>query len=376
MGLAATAAGAFLDPPQFFRSYLVAYIFWLGLALGSLSLLLLHHLAGGRWGLVTMRILEAGAKTLLPVAVLGLPLVFGLNYLYPWSRPEVVAADPLLQHKSLYLNVPAFLIRTALYLAIWLALGYGVAHISLERDRLVAAPAGRRLQRLSAIGLIFIILTSTFASIDWLMSLEPRWHSSMYGLLIDSGHIVGALSFVILTAVILARREPLASALTPRVLNDLGSLLLAAVLLWAYLHFSQWLIMWAGNLPEEIVWYARRLEGGWQWIALSLIAGHFAVPFLLLLPRAVKRDRFWLGVTAALLLPAHWLDLFWIARPALEAGLRLHWLDAAAALGLGGVWIASFLWLFRRHGVLPRQALEVSAEARVEYRHLPARPAA
>jgi hypothetical protein len=376
LGLAAAAVGAFVEPAQFFRSYLTAYVYWLGLALGSLSLLLLHHLAGGRWGLVTLRILEAGAKTVLPVAVLGVPLVFGLQYLYPWSRPEVVAADPLLQHKSLYLNVPAFLARTALYLAVWVGLGYGAARISLERDRRVAAPAGRGLQRLSAIGLILIVLTSTFASIDWLMSLEPHWYSSLYGLLINGGHVVGALSFVILAVVLLGRRGPLAAALTPRVLNDLGSLLLAAVLIWAYLHFSQWLIIWAANLPDEIVWYLRRLGGGWQWAALGVIGLHFALPFLLLLPRALKRSRFWLGLAAALLLAAHWLDFFWIVRPALDAALRLHWLDAAAVAGLGGAWLGSFIWLFGRHPALPRRALEEPEEAEVGNERSPARPLA
>jgi hypothetical protein len=343
--LAASVLGGFLDRAAFFQGYLLGYLFWTGIAVGCLGLLMLHHLVSGRWGFAIQRLLEAGVRTLPLMALLFVPILFGLRDLYVWARPEVVATDALLRHKQPYLNGPALFGRTVFYFIVWIGAGSLLTMLSARQDQgMGAGSLTRRLQVLSGPGLLLYGFVVTFAAVDWVMSLEPHWYSSIYGVMFLVGQGLLALAFITRVAVRLAARPPIQGALTTTALHDLGNLLLAFVMLWAYLAFSQYLIIWSGNLPEETHWYLHRLHGGWGAVAALLIAFHFVAPFLLLLSRTAKRRAKILGAVAAGILVMRLIDLFWLTAPALHAeGFHLHWLDLALPIGLGGIWLAAFL---------------------------------
>jgi hypothetical protein len=346
--------GAFFDRQQFFRSYLTAYVFWLGIPLGCLGIVMIHHLVGGTWGFMIQRPLEAAIRTFPVTALLFLPLFFGLSDLYVWTRPEVIAHDKLLQEKSLYLNVPFFTLRAILYFAIWTLLGYLLTKWSREQDRTAAASLVERLQTLSGPGLVLYGLTVTFSAIDWMMSLEPRWYSAIYGMIFMVSHGLIALAFVITVVYFLSRRAPLSEVIAPSVFHDLGNLLLAFVMLWAYLSFSQFLLVWVGNLAHEIPWYLHRMAGGWAAVAAALIVFQFAFPFLLLLSRAVKRKAATLAGVAILIGLMHLIELFWFVAPTFHpTGFSIHWMMVAAPIGIGAIWFSAFLWELKKQSLLP-----------------------
>ena len=350
--------GTFLNPVQFFYSYLMAFLFWVGIALGSLAILMLHHLVGGAWSAMIQRVLEAATRTLPLLAVFFVPLLFGMGALYSWARPEVVAADVILQHKRAYLNVPFFIVRTVIYFAIWLLMAQCLNRWSRQHEATVGQPTQdqvrRRLRLLSAPGLGLYALTVTFASIDWVMSLEPYWYSTMYGVLFIVGQALSALAFAIVAVSLFAATEPVASVATPERFHDLGNLLLAFVMLWAYIGFSQFLIIWSGNLAEEVPWYLHRTRGGWDGMAMFLILFHFALPFVLLLIRSTKRHVRALASVATLVCCVHVVDLFWLVLPALhQSALRVHWMDIVAPIGLGGIWLALFTRNLATRSLIP-----------------------
>ncbi|MGH9657345.1 MAG: hypothetical protein ACRD96_02315 [Bryobacteraceae bacterium] len=351
--MALCAVGFFTSREQFFRSYLVAFVFWNGLALGSLAIGMLHQMTGGAWGIVIRRVLGAATRTFPASLALFLPLAFGLPALYQWARPELVAADHLLHLKAPYLNVPFFLGRSALYFAIWIALVHLLNKWSLAQDYSTAEPYHTRLQMLSGPGLLLYGATVTFSSIDWVMSLDPHWFSTIYGILFMGGQGVGALALVIAVLPLLVRHEPLKSAITHKHVHDLGKLLFAFIMLWAYFSFSQFLIVWSANLPEEIPWYLTRMNGGWQWIGLALILFHFVLPFLLLLSRDAKRNRRILAPVAVGILAMRVVDLFWMAAPSFAERVSVHWLDLAALAGVGGLWLAAFFHQLQQRPLLP-----------------------
>jgi hypothetical protein len=356
LALAACAAGAAGSPDQFFRSYLFAYLFWIGIALGCFAIVMLHHLVGGGWGVVIRRLLESGAGTLPLMAVLVLPLVAGLPRLYVWARPEAVAGDELLRHKAPYLNVPFFVGRLVFYFAVWIVLAHLLNKWSEEQDRTLSPQVKTRLQLLSGPGLVLYGLTVTFASVDWVMSLEPHWFSTIYGILFMTGEALATLAFVILALLVLVRRKPMADVLKARHFHDLGNLMLAFVMLWAYVSFSQFLIIWSGNLPEEIPWYLRRLDGGWAWVAVVLVVFHFALPFVLLLSRQNKQRLPILAGIAGGVLVVRLVDLFWMVMPAFHpGGFRVHWMDLLMPVGIGGLWLAAFAWRLKRRPLLPAE---------------------
>ena len=353
-GLVLCGVGVLLNPTQFFRSYLLAYLFWLGIPLGCLAILMLHHLVGGAWGAVIRRVLESGTRTLPLLVLLFVPLLFGLHDLYIWARPEVVTSDVLLQRKSLYLNIPFFLLRSVCYFAVWLAVSYLLDRWSLQQDRTGAAPFERRMRLLSGPGLVLYVLTATFASVDWVMSLEPHWFSTIYGILVIVGQLLATLAFTVMVITLLADTPPLSEVISSAHFHDLGNLLFAFVMIWAYMAISQFLIIWAGNLPEEITWYIHRTQGGWGWVALALILFDFTLPFLLLLSRRIKQQGRLLAWVAAAILVMHAVDLFWLVVPAFQpAGISIHWLDVVALVGVGGIWIATFAWQLKRRPLLP-----------------------
>jgi hypothetical protein len=356
VGIVVCVLGAIFRRQEFFQAYLFAYVFWLGIALGCLGILMLHNLSGGSWGVVIRRSLESGMKTLPMMAVLFLPLIFGLHHLYEWARPEDVAHDPLLQHKAAYLNRTFFLVRAVIYFALWIGAALMMARWSAESRENPDGRAASRLRAVSGPALVLYVLTITFASMDWIMSLEPHWYSTIYGVHFFGGHGLAAFAFTIVITAMSLRTEVAAPVPEPAHWLDLGNLLLGFVMLWAYFAFSQWLIIWSGNLPEEAVWYTHRNSGGWEWLARLLAAFHFFVPFLLLLSRRNKRRAVVLAIIAGGVLLMRLVDIFWYTVPAFRPGeLSLHWMDIAAPVALGGIWLAVFFWQWRRTPVLIMQ---------------------
>jgi hypothetical protein len=346
-------AAGFADRAEFFRSYLIAFLFWIGITLGSLALLMVQHLTGGRWALVIRRILEAGSRTLPLMAVAALPLLAGMRTLYSWSRPG--QTDPVVLSKQLYLNPTFFVVRMILYFLVWFTLAYFLNKWSREED---AGEAGLKLwmhmEGLSGIGLVIYGLTVTFASVDWVMSLEPQWYSTIYGLLFMVSQALTALAFATTILIWLSERKPLSQVVRPAQFQDLGSFLLTFVMLWAYMEFSQFLIIWGGNLTSEIPWYLRRMEGVWGNIGLLLVIMSFFFPFFLLLFRHVKRRMRSLLIVALLILMMRLVDMYWMVLPAFGGGnVRLSWMNVALPLGMGGLWFAHFLWQLQRMPILP-----------------------
>lgn len=344
LALLGGAAWGFTDPQQFFRSYLLAFIFWNGLAIGSLAVLMIQYLTGGAWGIAIRRELEAATRTLPLTAAAFVPLLFGLHRLYEWTHADAVAHDELLRKKTLYLNVPFFVARATLAFAAWMLVAYLLNKWSREQD--LATDHGeldRRLQLLSGGGLVVYALTTTWTSVDWVMSLEPRWYSTMYGVLYMVGHALGALALGSIAVVLLSPYEPVASFLSGRHRHDLGKMMFAFTMIWAYVAFSQYLIVWSGNLPEEIVWYLARFRGGWGWVGAAVVILHFVVPFLLLLSRQANRNPRLLAGAAGLLLFMRFVDISWLILPAFSRGaFRIHALDLILPVGLGGLWLANF----------------------------------
>jgi hypothetical protein len=338
---------------QFFRSYLIAYLFWIGVALGCLPLLMLHHLVGGNWGFVIRRILEAGTRTLLLMALLFIPVLAGVHSLYEWSHPDIVARDAVLQAKQAYLNVPFFVVRAVVCFFAWVAFAFFLNRWSAEQDASRNPFFLRRFQLLSALGIVVYVLTITFASIDWAMSLEPHWFSTIYGMFFIVGQALAALAFAIVIVIRFSESAQLSTYMRPDVFQDLGNLLLAFVMLWAYLSFSQYLIIWAGNLPEEIPWYLHRGGNGWQWVAAFIAIFHFAVPFLLLLGRRNKRNKAVLGWIAVAVLLMRWVDLYWLVAPSFLPRVTFHVFDVVLFLLIGGIWLYVFRRELRKRALLP-----------------------
>lgn len=349
--------GVFTSPGQFYRSYLVGYLLWSGVALGSWALLMLHHMSRGAWGLMVRRIWEAATRTLPVMALLFVPVILGIGQLYEWSHPEAVAHSEVLQQKAAWLNRNGFILRTAAYFAIWCGLGWLLTSRSRRQDQASPAEATalfRRMQTIAGPGIVIYVLTMTLASVDWLMSLDPHWTSSIYGLYFVISQGLSALAFTVLVAAWLAKREPMAANLQPRHLHDYGKLLLAFLMVWAYFSFSQFLIIWSANMPEETTFYHRRLHGGWQYVSLGIVLFHFALPFLLLLSRNIKRSARRIAPVALFILLVRWLDWAWQATPTLyPERLHVSWLDFVTPVAIGGIWLGFFFHQLMRHPLVP-----------------------
>ncbi|HWP45417.1 MAG TPA: hypothetical protein VNO14_19415 [Blastocatellia bacterium] len=344
----------FFNSEQFFRSYLIGFVFWIGIALGCLAILMVQHMSGGAWGLVIRRVLESATRTFPLLLVLFIPLALGVGVIYEWAHPEAVAANPLLQHKQRYLNVGFFLGRTAFYFLVWLLVSFYLNRWSLEQDRTGDRPLTRKLQVLSGPGLVLYGLTVTFASVDWVMSLEPEWYSTIFGVLIMGGQGVSAMAFVIAVMVLLATRRPFSDILAPRHLHDLGKLLLAFIMLWAYFAFSQFLIIWSGNLPEEVPYYVRRLQAPWNYIGLFIVLFHFALPFVMLLSRDLKRNGRLLAMVAIGVIVMRFVDLYWMIAPGFhEGGAHFSILDLVLPVGIGGIWVWFFIQQLKNRPLIP-----------------------
>jgi hypothetical protein len=355
VGFVLIAIGYVRTPDQFYHSYLIAYMFVLGLSLGSLGLLMLQHLTSGHWGIVIRRPLEAATRSLPFVAVLFLPIALGMKYLYKeWLEAPKTGEGALSHMQQSYLTVNWFLIRAVIYFAVWLLLIFIFDRWSKRQDVDREDRALRRhLKMLAGPGIILYVFVMSFAAIDWVMSLSPHWASTIYGFLFVVGQIISSLSLMIAIVVLLSRSEPLAGLIQDRHLHDLGKLLLAFVMLWAYFGFSQLLIIWSGNLPEEISFYRTRLYGGWGIVAVIVLVFHFFVPFFLLLSRDLKRNANLLPKVAIWLILMRLVDLFWMTRPEFTANAMPNWLDFAAPLALGGLWLYFFAFNLKRQPLLP-----------------------
>ena len=347
--------GAFVDRAQFFHAYLVGFIFWMGIALGSLALLMLQHLTGGAWGLVIRRVLEASTRTLPLLIILFVPIAFGLNQIYSWTNPAEMNQTAALQEKAArFLNPAFFVLRAAIYFAIWSALAITLNWYSLAQDQTAEPRLRQRMQMLSGPGLVLFVLTVTFAAIDWVMSLDPAWSSTIFGLIFVAAWTLSALAFTILVSAWLSQREPMNAVLRPAHFHDLGNLTLALVMLWTYFAFSQYLIIWSGNLPEETTWYVARKHGGWGAIALAIVILQFAFPFLILLSRAAKKSGRKLAMLAILILVMRMMDVIWLVEPTFNRGrFHLSWMDVAAPIALGGLWLAMFAWQLQKRPLVP-----------------------
>ena len=351
LALLVSGVGAFVDPAQFFRSYLVAFIFWAGLSLGALGLVLLIMLAGGLWGIVIRRVLEAAANSMPLVALLFVPLAFGTGYLYPWAHGAVSGPN-----QAAYLNLPFWIARSVIYFAIFVGVMLLSRRWSSLQDARGDAEFMQSIRRPSGLLLVVVALALTFALVDWTMSLEPHWWSTIYPAMVAMGMVLSAFGFAIVAAALLSARPPMSHVLSNKLFNDLGSLLLAFVMMWAYLSFSQFMLIYAGNLSEEVPWYLRRLQGGWEWIAGAMTLTQFALPFVLLLFRGLKRSSLLLAIVAALLVVGRWGDVFWLVSPGVNETTRplgLHWLDLTLSIGMGGLWVAYFIWEMNRRPLLP-----------------------
>ncbi len=356
--LAVCVVGAFFSPEQFFRSYLASYLFYQGIGLGCLAILMVYYLTGGAWGFLIRRLLEAGTRTLPLLALLLIPVGFGLGYLFLWARPEVVAEDKKIQWQQVYLNVPFWWGRAVLFFAVFLALTYLLNVWSRREDETGDPRYAPRLENLSGPGLVAFGICMHFAAVDWIMSLQPSFHSSIFGPLVVSGQVMSAQAMVLLVLAWAVRRPPLADAVSVEALSDLGNLLLTFLVIWAYMVFFQFMLIWITNLPYEVSWYTDRSRGGWEWVAWALFLLHFAVPFFLLLQRTVKRNPATLAGVAALLLFMQLVFSDYQVLPAFPGTtLAQHWMDFVMPFGLGGIWLAYFLWQLGRRPLLPDRDL-------------------
>jgi hypothetical protein len=355
VGLAGCVAGWILAPNDFFVAYLFGHQFFLGLSLGALGLLMTHHLTGGYWGYSVRRFLESAVGTLPLLAFLFVPICFGLPHLYPWKNPSIVAEDQILRSRTYYLNTPGYIIRSAVVFAIWILMAHLLLKWSKEQNATTSVEPTRKLRTLSGPGLVIYPVTMTFASLDWLMSLEKDWYSTMFAVMICIGQMLGALAFVIALLLLVRRSRQLESIVSiDDTLHKIGNLLLAFTMLWAYLEFGQLLIIWSGNLPNEISWYLNRVAGGWRWVCVFLFLFNFFIPFFLLLMRPVKRRARTLASVAACILIAHIVDVWWTIAPSLhQRHSYSSWWALVAFIGIGGIWIGGFLRNFEGRPVVP-----------------------
>jgi len=358
VGVVLAVAGFFMAGEhgldRFFQAYLVAYTFWMGVVLGSLALLMVQHLSGGIWGVVLRRPFEAAVRTIPFMAVLFVPIVFGMHSLYEWSHEGITATDPIIAEKALYLNTTFFLVRQGVYFVVWGTLGFLLTRWSAEHDRTGDPRLLKKMEKLSGAGIVVYFLTVTFAMVDWTMSVNPHWFSTIWGMLYIGGQGLSAFAFGICVLVMLAHTAPLDRVLTSHHFHDLGKLLFAFLMLWAYLSFSQFLIIWSANIPEEIPHYLNRWQNTWKFLSIFIVVGHFMVPYALLLSRDLKRNYGKLRIIATWLLCARVAEYYWHIMPELHRdGFTMTLLDVALPLAMGGIFISLFVSQLGGRSLLP-----------------------
>jgi hypothetical protein len=344
LALAISLIGLFQNATHFWQSYLFGFVVCAGLALGCLGVFFLHNVVGGNWGVAIRRFIESGLQTLPLIALFTVPVFFALRFLYVWTDAAYRAEHFAVGHKAAYLNPRMFIIRTVIYFAIWTFSGYRILAMANEQARTGDMNLFKRIKGRSAPALLVFVLTTTLAFIDWIMSLEPDWYSTIYGWMFTVSQVLMTFAFMIALLVLFSKHEPFASFLKTDHYHDLGKLMLAFTMLWAYMSFAQFLIIWAENLPDEIPWYIRRFSGGWGYVAWAISVFHFCVPFFLLLMQFIKKKPNLLRTVAVWMIIMRFVDVFWIIEPSFrQHGFEFYWTDVVVPIGLIGVWLAFFI---------------------------------
>jgi len=354
---------AFVRPDEFYRAYLLGFMCWLGVSLGSMAIVMIRHLTGGGWGMVIRRILGAAMRTLPGLAVLFIPLIICVlqHRMYPWLMPldrieDLHIREHLDKHrfiKDAYLNAGGFIIRAVIYFAIWNVLSFLLSHWSKQTDHRDSPDNTQKFKAVAGPGLILYAFTISFAVIDWVMSLDPSWISTIFCLIVLIGEVLSAMCFAVVIERILFKYRPMSDWLKPEFVHDHGKWMMTFIMVWAYFSFSQWLIIWAGNLPNEISFYLRRLSYGWGWMGLFLALFHFCVPFAILLSRPFKRNIRQLVWLAVWLIFMRYVDLFWIIQPNFSKGFTVTIADIVVPIAIGGLWLAYFFRNLSRWPLLP-----------------------
>jgi hypothetical protein len=348
--LAFSGYGYFQDKTNFFLNYLTAFVFWLSVALGALFFIMIHHITGANWSTVLRRISENIAATMPLMVILFIPILFGIHELYEWSHPELVDPnsaqfDKIIYGKSGFLNIPFFYIRTAVYLIVWTWLALSLRKKSLVQDNGHNDKITSSFKKLSAQGIILFAITITFASFDWLMSLDPHWFSTIFGVYIFSGSLLAFLCFLVIMLTYHRKNNAFNNIFTIEHYHDIGKLIIAFIIFWAYMAFSQYFLIWYANLPEENYWFLYRWENSWKYISLLIIFGHFVLPFIALITRIAKRSVIFMSAVSIWILVMHYLDLYWLVLPTHHRdGIHFNFYDIAPLLGIGGL----FVWYFWR----------------------------
>jgi hypothetical protein len=359
----------FGNPEQFFCAYFAAYVFFLGIALGGMAILMVSHMTGGAWGYLIRRILEAQMKTLPLLALLFIPLAFGIKYLYLWAQPTQLATDAKLHEQHFYLNPTFFLWRALVYFVIWLLIALGLSVRSRRQDRTGDASLPWKFQRMSEVGLVLYGTTIHFAAFDWLETLQPNYHSTIFPFLIAAGQLLSAQAFVLIILVCLSLRTEAAEVVSTRALIDLGNILLAFLIIWAYMLWFQFMLGWIADMPTDVLWFSPRTEGGWKWVTWALCILQFGVPLFLLLMRSVKSNPKILVRVAGIVLFMQLVFAFYLVIPPFRApSLGQHWMELLTPFALGGIWLAYFLDRLRRQPVLALN--DPNRESAVHLRHL------
>ena len=343
------------------RAWLLGFIFWAGIGIGGLGILLLQYLTGGAWGVVIRRLAEAASRTLPIIALLFVPVALGMTYIYEWTH-LLHKNDPIVQWKKPYLNIEWWLIRAVMYFALWGIMAFFLNRWGLRQDRATNAEEATKMltdaSKFSGPTMVFYVLVVSFAAIDWVMTLDPHWFSTIWGLLFAVGWALSFFCFAVTIWAALADKEPYNRILGKRHFHDVGKLMLALVMVWAYFNFSQFLIIWSGNLPEETRWYLQRMEGTWGVIGILLIVFHFAFPYLVLLNRDVKRNSKWLAAVAVFILVLRVVDMFYLIGPSPRTsghggGFHISIWDFIAPFAVGGIWLWYFFGELLKRPLLP-----------------------
>jgi hypothetical protein len=348
-GLVALAASAaaitgFSNPTQLLQSYLPAFLLWFGVSIGCLSMLMIQHQSGGHWGIMLRRILEAGARVTYFMPLFFLPILFGMPRLYSWADPVRIASDPhlaeIVEKKHAYLNVPFFTGRAVFYFLFWILLAKTLTALSHKYDETGDREYAEKMRRMSGWGLLAQALVITFAAVDWGMSLDPHWFSTIWGILFMVGQALSAWCICAMLMSRLYKHPPFTSIMSSSLLHDLGKFMFAFVMLWGYVNLSQFLIIWSGNLPEETTWYLHRSHGAWKQLTIILVGLHFFLPFFTLLSAGLKKNASRLAVVAGLLFTLRYVDLFWNIAPVFKGEhFSVHPFDLLMPVALGGIWL-------------------------------------
>ena len=357
-GLLLTLLGGLGQPRRALLAYLISFVYWLGLCLGALTLVMANHTAGARWNVAIRRIGENLGAVLPLFALLFVPLLLGARHVWFWVAPDQPLPAEMVEklaQKRAYLNLTSFTLRAAAYFLVWIALALRLRSLSVQQDESGDPRLSLAMRSLSAPGLLLLVLTFTFASFDWLMSLQPTWYSTIFGLYIYAGAFVSSLALQCLIVTGLrSSQQKLGAIVSVEHQHNLGKLLLAFIAFWAYMAFSQYMLIWAGNLPEEVQWIVARSRGVFRPIGILILLGHFVVPFFLLLSRDLKRSTAGLAAVAAWMLVIHYIDLYWVVMPAIDADrLGVHWTQFTSFVGIGGLAVAAGALALRSARPLP-----------------------